>query len=184
VLGRIHPAVRKRFEEKGYMLVRNFNEHLSLPWRTSFRVSTADELESYARGARVELEWESDDHLRTRQVRPAIATHPRTGERVWFNHIAFWHISSLDQAVRELLLSDYSENNVPYNTYYGDGSRIENDVVAHLRQAYDAETVKFPWCKGDLLLLDNMLAAHGRSPYSGRRKIIVSMGEPYARTDM
>jgi len=126
----------------------------------------------------------SDDHLRTRQVRPAITRHPITGETVWFNHMAFWHVSSLEKDLRELLVSGNSEEGIPYNTYYGDGSRIDDDVVEEVRKAYDAETVKFPWQKGDLLLLDNMLVAHARSPFSGPRKIVVSMGEPYTRTDM
>jgi alpha-ketoglutarate-dependent taurine dioxygenase len=184
VLSHISPGVRKKFEDKGYMLVRNFSEHLSLPWTTSFKVSTKEELEVYCRKARVVPEWKDENHLKTRQVRPAITRHPRTNEEVWFNHVAFWHVSSLQQNVREVLLSEYSEDGLPYNTYYGDGTRIQDEVVEELRQAYEAETVRFPWKQGDLLLVDNMLVAHGRSPYSGPRKIIVSMGEPFTRTDM
>jgi alpha-ketoglutarate-dependent taurine dioxygenase len=184
VLARIRPAVRQRFQEKGYMLVRNFSEHLGLPWRTSFKVSTRQELEDYCRRAWIEPTWKDEDHLMTRQVRPPTARHPRTQEEVWFNHIAFWHVSSLIDTVRQILLNDYSEEGLPFNTYFGDGSRIEEDIVAELRQAYEAETVRFPWQQGDLLLVDNMLVAHGRSPYSGARKIIVSMGESYTRTDM
>jgi alpha-ketoglutarate-dependent taurine dioxygenase len=184
VLARISPGTRRLFEEKGYMLVRNFSEHLSLPWKTSFKVSNREELETYCRKARIEAIWKDENHLRTRQVRPAIARHPRTHEEVWFNHIAFWHVSSLVPSVREVLLRDYSEEGLPYNTYFGDGSRIDDEIVEELRQAYEAETVRFPWKEGDLLLVDNMLVAHGRSPYSGPRKIIVSMGDPYTRTDM
>lgn len=184
VLGRISPATRERFERKGYVLVRNFRKNLSLPWQNSFKVESKEELDTYCKQARIEYEWKGDNHLRTRQVRPAIARHPETGEQIWFNHIAFWHVSSLEKNLRELLVSGYSEEGIPYNTYYGDGQRIEDGVVEELRQAYDAETVKFPWQKGDLLLLDNMLVAHGRSPFGGPRKIIVSMGDPYTRTDM
>jgi alpha-ketoglutarate-dependent taurine dioxygenase len=184
VLARIRPQLRKRFEEKGYMLVRNFSEHLGLPWRTSFKVSTREEFEGYCRKACVTATWKDEDHVRTQQIRPVIARHPRTHEEVWFNHAAFWHVSSLQPNVREVLLRDYSEEGLPFNTYFGDGSRIEDEIVEELRQTYNAETVHFPWKNGDLLLVDNMLVAHGRSPYSGARKIIVSMGEPYTRTDM
>jgi alpha-ketoglutarate-dependent taurine dioxygenase len=180
----INDSIRKRFEEKGYMLVRNFSEHLSLPWGVSFKVTTKEELATYCKKAHIEMRWMTNDHLRTWQVRPAMAAHPRTNEWVWFNHIAFWHVSSLEKNVREILLDTYSEEGLPYNTYYGDGTRIEDDVVEELRQAFNAETVKFPWRKGDLLLLDNMLVAHGRAPYNGPREIIVSMGEPHTRTDI
>ena len=112
------------------------------------------------------------------------SVNPETGEAVWFNHIAFWHISSLDPKTRGMLVRDFKEDGVPYNTYYGDGSPIEDSVVDELRKAYDSETIKFKWQKGDLLYMDNMLVSHGRSPYSGPRKIIVGMGNPYTRTDL
>lgn len=184
VLKRISPNTLARFRNKKYMLVRNFSDHLSLPWTSSFGVKDRHELELYCEDARIELEWGKGSDLKTRQIRPAIAWHPKTQEEVWFNHIAFWHVSSLPEAVRRVLLTDYSESGLPYNVYYGDGTPIENDVVEELRQAYDAETVKFKWERDDLLLIDNMLVAHGRSPFSGSRKIVVSMGEPYRRTDM
>jgi len=31
------------------------------------------------------------------------------------------------------------------------------------------------------LMLDNMLVAHGREPYTGSRKILAAMGEVYTR---
>jgi hypothetical protein len=32
---------------------------------------------------------------------------------------------------------------------------------------------------GDILMVDNMLVAHGREPFSGPRKILVAMAEPF-----
>jgi alpha-ketoglutarate-dependent taurine dioxygenase len=54
-------------------------------------------------------------------------------------------------------------------------------VVEELRQAYQQETVSFPWQSGDVLMLENMLVAHGRESYSGERKILAAMGEAYTR---
>jgi alpha-ketoglutarate-dependent taurine dioxygenase len=178
VFQRIDPAIRQRFIDKGWMLMRNAGEGLSLPWQTTFHASTREELEEYCRRAQVEFEWKDHDRLRTRQVRPAVARHPKTREWLWFNHVAFWHVSSLTPEVREAMFKVFREEDLPYNTYYGDGSPIEDEVVAALRAAYDAETVHFPWQRGDLLLLDNMLVAHGRSTFSGARKILTAMGAP------
>jgi alpha-ketoglutarate-dependent taurine dioxygenase len=77
-----------------------------------------------------------------------------------------------------MFLSEFSLNDLPYNTYYGDGSPIEDEVVDEIREAYRQETVAFPWQAGDVLMMDNMLVAHGRNPFSGTRKILVAMGEP------
>ena len=115
------------------------------------------------------------------QVRPPIESHPQLGTPLWFNHIAFWHVSSLEPELRALFLKEFEEHELPFNTFYGDGSTIEDSVAEELRQAYQQETVSFPWQPGDVLMLDNMLVAHGREPYSGSRKILAAMGEAYTR---
>lgn len=178
VLKRIDPKIVDRFTRKGWMLVRNFGNDMSLPWQSVFRTEDKSTLESYCRDAEVEVEWIDHQHLRTRQVRPPVARHPRTGEMGWFNHICFWNVFSLEPGVRESMLAFFKEENLPYNTYYGDGSPIEVSVIEEIRDAYEQETVKFQWRERDLLMLDNMLVAHGRSPFVGPRKILVAMGNP------
>ena len=176
----IDPKIIAQFVEKGWMLVRNFGDGMSLPWQTSFRMQETSELENYCRASRIECEWKDENKVRTRQVRPAVRRHPQTGEMLWFNHVAFWHISSLDPDVRDMFRTEFNPEELPYNTYFGDGTPIEDSIVEEIRGAYDQATVAFPWQKGDLLLLDNMLTAHGRNPFSGERKILAAMGEPYS----
>jgi alpha-ketoglutarate-dependent taurine dioxygenase len=109
----------------------------------------------------------------------AVATHPDTGDVVWFNQAHLFHVSSLPPAVRDSLLSSYTEENLPRNVYYGDGTRIELPVLDSIREAYRQETITFPWQEGDVLMLDNMLAAHGRTPFVGARKVVVGMAEAF-----
>lgn len=183
VIRRLDPGTKERFAEKGWLLVRNFGEGLSLPWQTSFHLQSKTELEAYCRSARIDWRWRPDDGLQTRQRRPAIAKHPVTGEMVWFNHVAFWHVSSLEPELREAMLALFGEENLSYNTYYGDGTQIEDSAIAEIREAYRQETKTFAWQRGDILMLDNMLVAHGRNPFVGPRRILVAMGEPYTRSD-
>jgi alpha-ketoglutarate-dependent taurine dioxygenase len=182
VFERIDVSIRKRFAEKGWMLVRNFGDSLSLPWERSFHTTDKAEVEAYCNNAGIEVEWKQGGGLRTRQVRAAMTTHPQTGEPVWFNHVAFWHLSSLDKQVREAMLGMFTEEGMPYHTYYGDGTPIEDSVVEAIRDAYEAERVEFGWQRGDMLMLDNMLVAHGRNPFEGMRKVIVAMGEGFDLT--
>ncbi|HEX8118944.1 MAG TPA: TauD/TfdA family dioxygenase [Pyrinomonadaceae bacterium] len=183
VYGRLDAGVRERFEREGWMLVRNYGEGFGIPWQKSFHTSDRHEVEEYCRRHDIEAEWKDGGGLRTRQVRSAVARHPKTREPLWFNHVAFWHISSLEPQVREGMLAAFDAADLPYNTYYGDGSPIEDSVVAALREAYRLETVKFRWQRGDLLMLDNMLVAHGRAPYTGPRKVLTAMGEANSRRD-
>jgi alpha-ketoglutarate-dependent taurine dioxygenase len=181
VLARIDPAVRDRFVAKGWMVQRNFGDGFGLSWRTVFQTEDRGQVEEHCRANGITCEWRDGDRLRTRAVRPALARHPRSGEAIWFNHLTFFHVSTLEPLVRELLLEELEESELPANSYYGDGTPIEDGVVEHLRQAYRQETVAFAWERGDLLLLDNMLVAHGREPFNGERKILVGMTEPVHR---
>jgi alpha-ketoglutarate-dependent taurine dioxygenase len=180
VLAAIPEEIRNNFVRKGWMLVRNFGLGYGIPWQTAFQTEDRTEVNRHCEAAGIQYAWLSEDRLRTRQLRQAIVTHPVSGEAVWFNHATFFHISTLDPQIRAGLLAEMAEEDLPYNTYYGDGSQIEPEVLDVLREAYEKETVKFPWQEHDVLLLDNMLVAHGRSSFSGPRKIVAGMSEPYS----
>ncbi len=180
VFQHISQKTRERFIEKGWLLARNFNHGIGIPWQEAFYTTDKKEVEKYCYSSDIEFEWKDGDCLQTRQVRPSVVKHPKTGEIVWFNHIVFWHVSSLKSQLRETILTHFNEENIPYNTYYGDGSPIEPSVVDEIREAYRKETIIFPWHKGDILMLDNMLVAHGRNPFAGSRRVLVAMGQPYS----
>ena len=180
IFNRISVEVRERFIEKKYMYTRNFGDGFGLSWQTAFQTTDKSAVEDYCRRNDIRSEWKDGGRLRTQQVRRAVARHPRTGELAWFNHLTFFHFSTLAPAVHEALLTMLREEDLPNNTYYGDGSPIEPEVLDELRAAYLQETVSFPWQKGDILMLDNMLASHGREPYTGQRKVLVGMAEPFS----
>jgi alpha-ketoglutarate-dependent taurine dioxygenase len=178
VFARIAPRVRERFAEKQVMYVRNYDEDgLDLSWSTVFQTSDRTEVEAFCRRAGIEFEWLGRARLRTRQVCQATAAHPRTGEAVWFNQAHLFHVSNLEPAVREALSATYAEEDYPRNAYYGDGSPIEPEALGEVREAYEREAVTFPWQAGDVLMLDNMLAAHGRRPFEGARRVVVGMAQ-------
>jgi alpha-ketoglutarate-dependent taurine dioxygenase len=179
VFERISPSTIDRFREKQVMYVRNYNDGLGLTWQEAFQTTDQARAEAYCRENKIEFEWKGRSRLRTRQVRPAVRRHPRTGEWLWFNHAAFFHISAREPEVREGLLKIFDEEDLPYMTYYGDGTPIETSVIEEIKEAYRKEQVVFPWLEGDILLLDNMSVAHGREPYKGDRRIVVAMAEPY-----
>jgi alpha-ketoglutarate-dependent taurine dioxygenase len=119
-----------------------------------------------------------------RRVLPALARHPHSGEELWFNHATFFHISTLEPTMRDTLLAAFGGEDLPNNTYYGDGTPIEPEVLRHLREIYLQERVIFPWRKGDVVMLDNMLVAHARQPYKGPRQILTAMARPCTREEV
>ncbi|MEN3330258.1 MAG: hypothetical protein V7638_5065 [Acidobacteriota bacterium] len=183
ILNAIRSDIRDRFSKQGYIYARNFGNGFGLSWQQAFQTSNKAEVEHYCSQHQITCIWLDDDGLRTTQARSAIARHPQTGDQTWFNHATFFHISTLSPTMRDFLLSEFAEENLPNNTYYGDGLRIEPDVLDHLRQAYLSEKVVFPWQQFDVLMVDNMLTSHAREPFSGNRRVVTGMADPHLWKD-
>jgi alpha-ketoglutarate-dependent taurine dioxygenase len=169
----ISPEIRECFGRNGLMYVRNYGTGLELSWQEVFQTSNKAMVEDYCRKARMEFEWVGADQLRTRQRARVVEAHPRTGELVWFNQAHLFHVSRLSAEVRDCLLAAYGEENLPRNVYFADGSRIDPAMLDEVTQVYNDLSIIFPWREGDVLMLDNMLTAHGRKPFVGQRKIVV-----------
>ncbi|MBL4671088.1 MAG: TauD/TfdA family dioxygenase [Arenicella sp.] len=178
IFNRIPDELKARFDRHGLLYVRNYSG-LDLPWQDVFNTTDKQQVEVYCQQNDIECEWVADDHLRTKQYCQSIAQHPETGEWVWFNQAHLFHISNLDKELRQSLLDSFAHEDLPRNVYLGDGSEIAEADLELIRGIYQDLTVSFAWQSGDILLLDNMLSAHGRHPYEGQRKVVVGMIEPY-----
>lgn len=180
VYQRIPREVRDRFARKGVMYVRNYGSGFDLPWPEVFQTSDRADVEEFCLSAGMQFEWLPDDRLRTRQVCQAVAAHPVTGEDVWFNQAHLFHGSRLPEEVRDAMLTIFAEEDLPRNVYFGDGAVIDSADLDLICDAYQREKIAFRWKQGDVLLLDNMLTAHARNPYTGERQVVVGMAEPHS----
>lgn len=178
VMRALDPEVVRQFKEKGVTYIRNLHAGtgFGLSWQTAFQTEDRSAVEEYCRRSQIELEWKPDGGVRLRQTLPGIIAHPETGEEIWFNQAPQFHPSDYPQEIYEsLLAASNGGEDLPQNVCFGDGSPIDVDVLQHVRDSMRAQAVLFPWQEGDLLLLDNVLVSHGRAPFKGARKILVSM---------
>ena len=83
--------------------------------------------------------------------------------------------------IREALLQEFEQQDLPSNTYYGDGSQISDSSVDAIRDAYSKEMIFFDWQKGDVLILDNMLMAHSDVIHRESSNPICDGGAHFAR---
>lgn len=178
VLRLLPMRLRERFARHGIRYVRNYHPGVDLPWQGVFETQDRNEVEAYCAGQGIEHEWVSEKHLRTQQLCQAVATHPETGEVSWFNQAHLFHHTRVGAEGAESLVAMFGVENLPRNTYLGNGDDITDAELAAIRSAYDASLYRFPWQRGDVLLLDNLLCAHGRDSYRGDRRIVVAMSDP------
>ncbi|MET7380983.1 TauD/TfdA family dioxygenase [Streptomyces sp. NPDC005526] len=181
VLQQLPSDLVERFEREGWLLTRSYNEDIGVPWAEAFGTTERSEVERYCAANDISFEWRGEE-LRTSQRRPAVLHHPADGQRLWFNQIAFLNQWTMAPEVREYLVDVYGPEGLPFNTSFGDGGEVTEDVVALINKVYDSVTVAEPWRPGDVMLVDNLRTAHSRLPYDGAREVLVAMANPTTRS--
>src|SRR5438128_5527031 len=183
VLHALPTELIERFERVGWLLIRNYNNEIGASIVEAFGTDDRHAVESYCRANAIKCEWQPDGALRTWQRRSAVVHHPRTGQRCWFNQIAFLNGWTIDREVREYLVDIYGEDGLPFNTRFGNGDAIGAHVVHVINEVYEANTAREQWQGGDLMLVDNVRTAHGRERFDGPREVLVAMADPAPLTD-
>jgi alpha-ketoglutarate-dependent taurine dioxygenase len=183
VLNALPADLVARFEQDGWMLTRSYNDEIGASVAEAFGTDDRGAVENYCRANAIGFEWQPDGGLRTWQRRSAVVHHPMTGQRCWFNQIAFLNEWTIDPEVREYLVEMYGADGLPFNTRFGNGDPIGEDVVELLNQVYVDNTVREPWQAGDLMLVDNIRTAHSREAYEGPREVLVGMADAVRLAD-
>jgi alpha-ketoglutarate-dependent taurine dioxygenase len=183
VLDALPPELIERFEREGWLLTRNYNDEIGASFAEAFGTEDRGAVESYCRANAIQFEWQPDGGLRTRQRRRAVVRHPVTGQRCWFNQIAFLNEWTIAPEVHEYLVDVYGADGLPFNTRFGNGGPIGEDVVQLLNEIYEANTAREPWRAGDLMLVDNVRTAHSREPFEGPREVLVAMADAVRLAD-
>lgn len=199
----LNPEIRSEFEEKGVTMIRNYvgpeskskNVKQLKPWPDLFQTTDKNKVESICREYELQPHWLPGDGLRLINTRPAILTHPLSGEKIWFNHTQVFHSSAArfeyaHIAVHQnnlrsfalalfLKLNDLRENHKikpedrAMHVTFGNGDPIPDKYVKHIQSIIWKNMSIIPWKSGDMLAIDNFRTAHGRLPYSGAREVNV-----------
>jgi alpha-ketoglutarate-dependent taurine dioxygenase len=162
LLRRIPNDIVKEFSQKQVKYLRRLHSFINgYSWQEAFETDDRRVVEEYCEQGNVSFQWQTDGTLLLVETRPATISHPSTGEEVWFNQADSFH-SGGDPKSR-------------LDAWFGDGSEISDRSLVHIRAAMKSVTVLIKWQLGDVLVLDNLLTAHGRCPFSGARKILLAM---------
>lgn len=148
-------------------------------WQDSFHTDDKEVVARICKEKGFECHW-NDDWLEITRRAPAICgpddyfDHP-----YWYNQAHLYHANPrirggwVNHILASLLYTIPSTRQ--YDIAFDDGSEIPTSVVYEIYDVMDAATIKFDWQKGDVLILDNRRALHGRAPCEGQRRILTCM---------
>lgn len=185
----LDPALVAEVARRGVRYRRNFREaslstgdswldavHRS--WQDAFGTTDRGEALAACEAMGLKAEWLGDGSLDTVYGAPGLISHPRSGERLWFNHFATKTIcvESIGQMRYDNYEAYYGPDKArPYDTTFGDGTRISGEQMKELYRVLRQCRIGFAWSQGDLMLLDNYITAHGRNEYTGLRDVQVAL---------
>lgn len=186
----IDSDVKKRFTEKGlHYLSCYYNKSRLMEfvnslqkghrrWVDVFETEDRQQVERVCQEHEFEFQWHQNDWLEIGQRRPASLKHPETGEMVWFNQAHLFDFNPRLLGWWRYLGTKvlyYRKHMKLHQVFFGDGTTIARSDLYHILDVLDANTIAFPWQKGDVLVLDNILAMHGRATFTGKRRILTAM---------
>jgi hypothetical protein len=168
----LDPRTKKKFIEKGVLYVRQVGGLLGgITWQELFKTKDKSLVEADCGKHNIKFEWIGKDVLKMKWILPATKIHPITLQTSWFNHVFFFNAIMLNKDI----LGTLDPTDMPFISYYGDGSVIDEVDLIDIGDAFEKTKTCFEWKKGDLLLIDNISISHGRNPYKGEREILVAM---------
>jgi hypothetical protein len=87
----------------------------------------------------------------------------------WFVFCFIWLLMTVKRRLQK-------DDEHGMNALYGDGTVIPDEDMAEVSAAVWKNTVFWEWAKGDVIVIDNHLVSHGRTPYRGKRLILTAFG--------
>ncbi len=133
-------------------------------WRSTLGVQSQSEAEARLSNLGYAFDWLPYESLRaTTPVLPAIRTL-KDGRRVFFNQLIAAFRGWQD-----------ARNDAKKSIRFGDDSEIPAAAMQTAIDLADELSFDVAWQAGDVALVDNYLVMHGRRPFKGARRVLVSL---------
>lgn len=185
----IPSSIRNKLESEGIIYYRHLKNFTPLrkfltrlnpmiemgTWQFVFKTNDADDVNRYASENHYLTEWLKDGSVILKTHLPA-----RLEDKAWFNSFHFFQVhhriwGKLITPFAKLILTLSGARDMSATT--GKLLKLSKQEISQIVDAYENNMTAFKWQEGDLLYLDNTRTAHGRNPYLGSRRILVSLAE-------
>ena len=133
-------------------------------WQSTLHASTREDAERRLKGLGYSWEWLADGSLRAMTpVLPAVRALP-DGRKTFFNQLIAAAMGWKD-----------TRNDPSKSITFGDGTPLDREAVRVATELGEELSFDIPWQQGDVALVDNYVAMHGRRTFSGTRRVLASL---------
>jgi alpha-ketoglutarate-dependent taurine dioxygenase len=133
-------------------------------WQSTLKSETREAAEERLRKIGYSWTWLDDGCLRaTTPVLQAVHDLP-DGRRSFFNQLIAAYRGWKD-----------ARNDPSKSITFGDGTPLDHEAVMTACAIADELSFDVPWQAGDVALVDNFVAMHGRRTFTGTRKVLASL---------
>ncbi len=170
------PAVCDDFTERGITYIQHLPHAAGDPsgiksWPETFETEDRDQVIEHCQEQYTSAKWTPIGLLTTNRT-PGTIEVGADQRPAWFNQAHIWRKDPA--TVPDVTDMDRWESWIGYGATFGDGTEIPEEHMRQVAEALAACEVPVQWEAGDLLLVDNRAAMHGRKPYSGERQVFVA----------
>ena len=133
-------------------------------WQSTFRAESREEAEQKMRDLGYSWQWLEDGCLRATTPRLQAVRELPDGRKTFFNQLIAAFHGWKD-----------SRNDPAKAVTFGDGTLLNPGDVERVGQIAEELTFDVPWQAGDVALVDNYVAMHGRRCFEGKRIVLASL---------
>ena len=140
------------------------NSGMGRSWQSTLRARTREDAERRLLQLGYSWEWLPDGSLRAASpVLPAV------------RKLANGRTSFFNQLIAAAMGWKDTRNDPSKAITFGDGAPLDRDAVMTAAQLGEELSFDIPWQNGDVALVDNFVAMHGRRSFSGTRRVLASL---------
>ncbi|MEP6870052.1 MAG: TauD/TfdA family dioxygenase [Novosphingobium sp.] len=177
--------IRKKLEEQGVLVIRNFAAPTQSKvetrlmdrrgWDFAFYTDSQAEVDEVCRHRGMEPHWHDDGSLTVFSRLPAFVVHPATGKEFYRTALHTNARTKADREKNEEAKQLLASQKIPSAMVLGNGEPLSPEEELALAEVVDDATIYWKWQQGDVMIVDNLQIGHGRNPFEGERATDLQM---------